>query len=154
MTKTNFQSISKRLITSVIIKSPKKKINGITNIKLKKQEGFTHILEKKDHIKYLGVLIDDSISWKYQISYICSRISRNTGILLKLRNYLPLMQLKQLYYSLIMFNLPTYLICHHLVGLCLPCSSKENPNKTKPRCPNNIFRNTVRYTNGKCSSTT
>ena len=51
-------------------------------------------------IKYLGVLVDDTISWKYHISHICSRIFRNTGIFVKLRHYLPLKQLRQLYYNL------------------------------------------------------
>ena len=49
----------------------------------------------------MGVLIDDGISWNYHISYTCSRISRNTGIFLKLRHFLPLEQLAQLYYNLI-----------------------------------------------------
>ena len=43
-----------------------------------------HYIEKKHCIKYLGVLIDDTISWNYHISYTCSRISRNTGIFLRL----------------------------------------------------------------------
>ena len=46
-------------------------------------------------------MIDDSISWKNHISYICSRISRNTGIISKLRHYLSINQLKQIYYNLI-----------------------------------------------------
>ena len=52
-------------------------------------------------IKYLGVMIDNSLSWKYHISYICSRISRNTGIVSKLRRYLCTYQLKQIYFSLV-----------------------------------------------------
>ena len=38
---------------------------------------------------------------KYHISFICSRISRNTGIFFKLRHYLSPQQLKQIYYNLI-----------------------------------------------------
>ena len=45
-------------------------------------------------------MIDES-SWKYHISYICSRVSRNIGIISKLRHYLPIHQLKQIYYNLI-----------------------------------------------------
>ena len=56
---------------------------------------------KKHCIKYLRVLIDDTILWNYHLSYTCSRISRNTGIFLKLRHFLPLKQLRQLYYNLI-----------------------------------------------------
>ena len=64
-------------------------------------DGSCHILRKKDHIKYLGVMIDESLSWKYHISYICSRVSRNIGIISKLRHYLSIHQLKQIYYNLI-----------------------------------------------------
>ena len=61
-----------------------------------------NIHQRKKHcIKYLGVLIDDAILWNYHISYTCSRISRNRGIFLKLRHFLPLKQLGQLYYNLI-----------------------------------------------------
>ena len=46
-------------------------------------------------------MIDTSLSWKYHVSYICSQISRNIGILSKLRHYLSIKQLRQLYYNLI-----------------------------------------------------
>ena len=64
-------------------------------------DGSCHLLRKNDHIKYLGVLIDESLTWKYHISYICSRVSRNIGIVSKLRHYLSIHQLKQIYYNLI-----------------------------------------------------
>ena len=46
-------------------------------------------------------MIDDCVSWKYHISYICSQISRNTGIISKLRHYLSIKQLNQICYNLI-----------------------------------------------------
>lgn len=84
----------------MIIKSPRKG-NTNFNITLQNTDGSCHSLERKDHIKYLGVLIDESISWKYHISYICSKISQNNGIISKLRHYLSIHQLKQMYYNLI-----------------------------------------------------
>ena len=50
--------------------------------------------------KIVGVLIDDAQNWKYHISYIKSRIARNTGII-SILHYLSLEQLKQLYYNII-----------------------------------------------------
>ena len=79
-------------------------INIITeniNIKITNKDGTIYCLERKDHIKYLGVLIDEKLSWKYHIAYICSRLARNIGIFYKLRHYMTLARLKQLYYSLI-----------------------------------------------------
>ena len=88
MSKTNF----------MIIKSTRKKDMPV-NIQISNSDGTSHHLVRKNHIKYLGVMIDDS--WKYLISYICSQISRNIGIISKLRHYLSIKQLKQIYYNLI-----------------------------------------------------
>ena len=49
-------------------------------------------------------MIDESLTWKYHIAFVCSRISRisrNIGITWKLRYYLSIQQLKQIYYNLI-----------------------------------------------------
>lgn len=97
----NRLSINFKKTNYMIIKSNKKKIANTFKAKLPKKDGSEYSLEKKHCIKYLGVLIDDTISWNYHISYTCSRISRNTGIFLKLRHFLPLKQLRQLYYNLI-----------------------------------------------------
>ena len=98
---TNRLSINFKKTNYMIIKSNKKKIADTFKVKLPNKDGSEYILEKKHCIKYLGVLIDDTISWNYHLSYTCSRISRNTGIFLKLRHFLDLKQLKQLYYNLI-----------------------------------------------------
>lgn len=97
----NKLSINIKKTNFMIIKSPRKKEIGNINIKLTNKDGTTNSLEKKDHIKYLGVFIDDKLSWKYHVAYVCSRIARNIGIFYKLRHYMSLSQLKQLYYSLI-----------------------------------------------------
>ena len=62
---------------------------------------FITLWEKKDHVKYLGVILDDKINWKYHVSFISSKISRNIGIFYKLRHYLSPAQLRQIYYNLI-----------------------------------------------------
>ena len=85
----------------MIVKSNKEKIANTFKFKLPIKDGSQYTLQKKHLIKYLEVLIDDTISWNYHISYKCSRISRNTGIFLKLSHFLPLKQLRQLYYNLI-----------------------------------------------------
>jgi len=71
LTKTNY----------MIIKSPKRKTNIIWDVKLTNNDGSAYGLEKRTYIKYLGILIDDTLSWKHQVSYLCIRISRNTGII-------------------------------------------------------------------------
>ena len=43
-------------------------------------------LESKVYIKYLGVLIDQNLSWKYHIDSIVTKISKNVGLIAKLRH--------------------------------------------------------------------
>ena len=43
-------------------------------------------LECKDHVKYLGAIIDQHLSWKHHINYIALKISRNIGIISRLRH--------------------------------------------------------------------
>ena len=97
----NKLSINLKKTNYMIIKSPRKKISDAFTLSLPNIDGSGYTLERKNCIKYLGVLLDDTISWKYHISYISSKISRNTGFFLKLRHYLPIKQLSQLYYNLI-----------------------------------------------------
>ena len=73
----------------------------ISSINITHQDGSCHTLEQKDHIKYLGVMIDITLTWKYHISYVCPKLSRNTGVISMLRHYLPLKHLTQIYYNLV-----------------------------------------------------
>ena len=52
-------------------------------------------------IRYLGIIIDSNLSWKNQVSYIVNKIKRNIGILSKLRYYVNLDILVNLYYALV-----------------------------------------------------
>ena len=58
-------------------------------------------LECKDHVKYLGAIIDQHLSWKHHINYIALKISRNIGIISRLRHFDPLKTLISIYNSLI-----------------------------------------------------
>ena len=48
-------------------------------------------------------MLDETVSFKYHIAYVCSRTSRNLGIISKLRYYQTLSQLKQIYYPYISY---------------------------------------------------
>ena len=55
----------------------------------------------KNSIKYLGIMIDSHLNWKSQASYISKTIKRNIGNLSKIRHYVNLKTLTNLYDSLI-----------------------------------------------------
>ena len=58
-------------------------------------------IEQKDYIKYLGVYIDKHLNWQPQIQHVNNKLAKNLGILSKLRYYIDLNILKQIYYALI-----------------------------------------------------
>ena len=62
----NKLSINFKKTNFMVVKSPRKKQVNIT-IKLKGKNNSTHIIERKNHIKYLGVFMDSTLSWKNHI---------------------------------------------------------------------------------------
>ena len=52
-------------------------------------------------MKYLGVLINQNLSWKYHIDSIITKISENVGLLAKLRHSVPRPIQLDIYKSLI-----------------------------------------------------
>jgi len=62
MGKTNF----------MIIKSVRKRDMEIS-LNKSNSDGSSQALEGKQYIKYLGVVIDKSFTWKYHIAFVCSR---------------------------------------------------------------------------------
>ena len=74
-------------------------------IKLKVIDNSTNIsssLECKEYVKYLGVLIDNHLSWKYHTDYIAVKISKIVGVISRLRHLAPFCTLRCIYQSLIL----------------------------------------------------
>ena len=63
------------------------------------------LLDRKTYIKYLGILIDSNLTWKYH--YITSKISKTIGVIARLRHFVPSSTLLTLYISLV----SPYLLC-------------------------------------------
>ena len=58
-------------------------------------------LENVSHIKFLGITVDNKLSWKPHIEALCKTISRNIGIIHRLKSHIPESSLITLYSSLI-----------------------------------------------------
>ena len=54
--------------------------------------------------KFLGVVIDNKLSWKDHISFVCRKVARGIGVIIKARKVLRNESLKCLYYSFILFS--------------------------------------------------
>ena len=86
----------------VIFRPRQKRIPFIPQIKIFNPTLNTRvILEMKDFVKYLGIMIDSELSWKHHIDFICHKISRSVGIIAKMRHYIPRHLLLNLYHALI-----------------------------------------------------
>ena len=58
-------------------------------------------ISEKDYVKYLGVLIDSTLTWKNHIDNVSSKISKSIGLLYKIRHFVTMDIMKILYYSLV-----------------------------------------------------
>ena len=94
-----------------------------------------HKIERKSQIKYLGVFTDQNLHWGPQIQHINNKLMKNVGIINKLRYYVDLHTLKQLYYSFI-YPYLTY----GITSSGSACKTRIHKIKTKQnRCARSIF---------------
>ena len=98
--KSNKLSVNIRKSNYLIFHPSKKKLSLNLILKYDNQ-----ILVQKRHIKFLGVYLDENLSWKMHINYISKKISKSVGIIYRSRFLLSLVAKLSLYYSLINFNI-------------------------------------------------
>ena len=79
----------------IIFKPPRKTLQTRLTLKL----NGTTIYESKK-IKYLGLILDERLSWKAHINELGKTLARSVGILYKLRGNCPEYILKSIYFSL------------------------------------------------------
>ena len=109
--KANKLSLNIKKSNFVIFRPRQKNMPFIPRIRILDSVTNTYAnLEMKDYVKYLGLMIDSNLSWKYHIESICHKISKSIGIIAKIRHYVPRRILLSVYNSLIVPYL-TYGIC-------------------------------------------
>ena len=88
--------------TNFVIFSPaQRKLTHLPKIKIFDNKQNTSVaLECKEFVKYLGILIDNNLSWKHHIDHIVIKISRTIGLISKLRHFVPKHTLINIYRSL------------------------------------------------------
>jgi len=62
-------------------------------------------IDKETIFNFLGIHIDENISWKAHIDYICNKLSKTTGIFKRLHYTLPTNALLHMYNSLVSSHL-------------------------------------------------
>lgn len=94
--KVNKLCVNVRKCNFMVIQGKNKK--RVENVKIKFCNDY---LEEVESCKYLGIFIDNSLSWKCHITFVCKKIRPVIGILSKIRHLLPVTVLRTLYYTLI-----------------------------------------------------
>ena len=109
-----------RIVNKLIVNLTKTNSRLFTN----KREGrilnikaHNTILEQKSECKFLGIIIDDDISWKAHINYISCKISKTIALLRFLRYTFPKHISKTLYMTLIY---PYFNYCNIIWGAADP----------------------------------
>ena len=72
-------------------------------------------IKRVKHTKYLGLIVNDTLTWDKHMEYISTKINRNIGILKRTQNYLPRSSLIILYKTLIE---PYCSYCNIVKGQC------------------------------------
>ena len=83
----------------MLLQGPNRKDRRKASMNFKLHMG-VHEIEKTDNYTYLGVVIDDKLNWKLQISKLCSKLSSVCGVISKVRHYLDRPSLMLIYHSL------------------------------------------------------
>ena len=69
------------------------------------------LLKRVKSVKYLGVILDENVTWTEQIEYLSSKLSRSAGIFSKLRYYLKKDVLIRVYHALFNSHLQYGILC-------------------------------------------
>ena len=59
-----------------------------------------NLIEETESVKYLGVHLDNKLSWKIHIDMSTRKLSKVCGVIYKLRHYGPFSSLKLVYYAM------------------------------------------------------
>ena len=68
-------------------------------------------LERVNHFNFLGLIIDEHLSWKQHVCKLANKLSRSIGVMNKLKRYLPSHIMLTLYNTLILPHLQYSILC-------------------------------------------
>ena len=93
--KANKISLNASKTEIIIFRSRNKHIYKKLNFRLSGQK-----MKTSTCIKYLGLLLDENLNWKKQMSSLLKKLTKATGIIAKLRHYVEYKTLITIYYAL------------------------------------------------------
>ena len=64
-----------------------------------------NIISQKESVKYLGIFLDSKLNWNFHISHVKNRLSSAIAIIYKLRNFVNINIMRDIYYSYVYSNI-------------------------------------------------
>ena len=97
--------VNKRLKQNKLILNYKKSNFMMISNAMQKSTNFEVIVNHNNipltnSVKYLGVILDNKLTWQPHIEQISAKLSRACGMIFKLRHYVPLSTVNLIYYSM------------------------------------------------------
>ena len=93
--RANTLSLNLNKTNYILFRSKNSKVN-LDNIELKFG---SDVIKRVSHTKFLGLLIDEFLTWNQHVNYICGKLSKSVYLLKKKKNIVPKSSLKLLYHS-------------------------------------------------------
>ena len=93
--RANKLSLNAKKTELIIFKSKNKCITKKLNFRISGQK-----LYPTDHVKYLGITLDQHLSWEMHLKILTTKLNRAAGMLAKIRYYLPYETLLNVYYAI------------------------------------------------------
>ena len=94
--KINKLSLNIKKTNYIIFESKQKIINYKLNIKLDNIE-----IEQVSFTKFLGIIINENLTWENHIKVVKNKISKSMGILAKIKSNVPCVILRNLYFMIL-----------------------------------------------------
>ena len=92
--RSNKLSVNMKKTNYFVFKSAQKKALSDLPLSFNSQ-----ILKEKNSVKFLGVYIDNSLTWKSHINHVCKNMSKSIGVIFRSRFFLTETILLSLYYT-------------------------------------------------------
>ena len=80
---------------AILFRNSRKQLNYDVRLVLNGQ-----YLQFTSNVKYLGVILDEFLSWSYHQNVLATKLRKSNGIISKLRHYLPASTMISIYYAL------------------------------------------------------
>ena len=93
--KSNKLSVNIKKTNYVIFKPKQKSVHMSPQISFDSKA----LEQETERVKFLGIYIDEGLTWKSHISYICKKISKSVGIMYRFRFFLSSNTKLSLYYT-------------------------------------------------------